>query len=133
MIHQSIEICCPDQVRDIILRSVRDYTEVAFPQGAADCALVARGALLDAVTQMEQSWAETGRMRYSKRIRAFLKEAVRMHFELRAHDEQRSFAHEHALLVEAVEGNLITESDLEHARLLDLADAGTTAPGSQPS
>ena len=133
MIHQSIEICCPDQARDIILRAVRDYTEVAFPQGASDCALVARGALLDAVKQMEQSWAETGRMRYSKRIRAFLKEAMRMHFELRAHDERRSFAHEYALLIEAIGGTPVTEKDLEHARLLDLADAGTSAPGTRAS
>ena len=128
MVHQSIEIRCPAQVRDVIVNALRDYTEVAFPQGASDCALVARGALLDAVEQMQRSWAETGRMRYSKRIRAFIKEAVRMHFELRAHDEGRSFAHEYALLLEAVGGTPVTEEDLAHARLLDLADAGAV-PG----
>ncbi len=124
MIHQSIEISCPAQARDVILNAVRAYTEVAFPEGASDCALVARGALLDAIDEMERSWSETGTLRYSKRIRAFLKEALRMHFELRAHDEQRGLDHEYRLFLETVGGKTITDQDLEHARLLDLAGAG---------
>lgn len=84
MKHQRIRLECGPGVARLLVDLLRDYTEVAFPPHSTDCAQVAREAMLDAVAGVESSLLADGQAEYSKRLRAMFREAVKMHFDLRA-------------------------------------------------
>lgn len=123
--NKRIEIACSVEIKDILVRAIRDYTEVAFHRGGMDCALVAREAMLDAADAFEREFAATpGRSSYNKRLRAMVKEALRLHYQLLGADTGQDFSHECALLVAIATGAEHAAAELAAARAADGRDAG---------
>lgn len=122
-----IEVTCSPQIKDIFVTALRNYTDVAFPPGGADCALVAREALLEALAGFDREFRDndSGRSGYNKRLRAMVKEGLRLHYQWTANDLRRSCAHELDLLLEVAEGIPHSDADLEAARAAD----GAQKPG----
>lgn len=118
-----IEVNCTQQIKDIFVTALRNYTEVAFPSGSADCSLVAREAMLDTVSGFEREFAANGdgHAGYNKRLRAMAKEAIRLHYRLLSADDEAEHGHECALLLEVAEGIPHDDSDLAAARAADRA------------
>lgn len=116
-----IQIRCSIQIKDIFVTALRDYTEVAFPPGSADCSLVAREAMLDTVAGFEREYAATGdgHASYNKRLRAMAKEAIRLHYRLLADGDGCARTHECALLLETADGIPHDDEDLAAARSAD--------------
>lgn len=119
-----IETTCSPRLKDIFVTALRNYTDVAFPPGGADCALVAREALLDTLIGFEREFQEndSGRSGYNKRLRAMVKEGLRLHYQLAAADRGYSCERELNLLLEVAEGIPHSDADLEAARVADRAD-----------
>ncbi len=112
---KSIAVNCPPRINDIIALAVRNYVDVAFPPGSGECSLVAREALLDAVKEFEQSCQNTGKGSYNRRMRAMVREAIKLHYRLLEEDEGRSFACECAAVIEACEGIPKTDAEIRAA------------------
>jgi hypothetical protein len=123
VVEKRIEVNCSQQIKDIFVTALRNYTEVAFPAGSADCSLVAREAMLDTLSGFEREFIANGdgRAGYNKRLRAMAKEAIRLHYRLLAADSGTQHAHECALLLETVEGIPHNDVDLAAARAADRA------------
>lgn len=121
--NKRIEIACSAEIKDILVQAIRDYTEVAFPAGGSDCVLVAREAMLDAAHAFEREFAATpGHSGYNKRLRAMVKEALRLRYQLLAVDTGRDFSHECALLLDIAAGAVHGEAELAAARAADGRD-----------
>jgi hypothetical protein len=120
-----IEIICSPKIKEIFVTALRNYTDVAFPAGSADCSLVARETMLDALSGFEREFTDNGdgRAGYNKRLRAMAKEAIRLHYRLLAADGDTEYAHECALLLETVEGIPHDDADLAAARAADRSSA----------
>lgn len=116
-----IEIVCSQEIKEIFVTAMRNYTEVAFPAGSADCALVAREALLDTLAGFEREFGANGdgRAGYNKRLRAMAKEAIRLHYRLLTADRGSDCLNECALLLEIAEGIPHGDADLAAARAAD--------------
>lgn len=116
-----IEVVCSPEIKTILITALRNYTDVAFPCGCADCSLVAREAMLDALAEFERDYATdgTGRAGYNKRLRAMFKEGVRLHYRLLEADLDRAMEAECQLLLEVVEGIPHDDADLANAREAD--------------
>lgn len=118
-----IHITCGNRIKDIFVSALRGYTEVAFPEGSADCVLVAREALFDALAEFETEYAHPpeGHASYNKRLRAMVKEGIRLHYQLAAADLGRECPRECALMLEVTEGVAHTDEELAAARAADQA------------
>ncbi|MFA7386143.1 MAG: hypothetical protein WCZ87_00630 [Thiohalobacteraceae bacterium] len=118
-----IEVDCSPGIKEIFVTAVRNYTDVAFPPGGADCALVARESLLDTLSDFEREYQQSGANRsgYNKRLRAMVKEGLRLHYRLAAAECGYNCDHELALLLEVAEGVAHSDSELEAARAADRA------------
>ena len=114
-----IEVNCPSRINDIIALAITNYVDVAFPPGSAECSLVAREALLDAVKEFEQSCQATGKGSYNRRMRAMVREAIKLHYRLLEQDEGRSFACQCAAVTEACEGIPKTDEEIRAAEEKD--------------
>lgn len=124
-----IEVACSPRIKEIFVTAVRNYTDVAFPPGGADCALVARESLLETLSAFDREYqqSDANRSGYNKRLRAMVKEGLRLHYRLAATDRGYGCDRELALLLEVAEGVPHSDADLEAARAADRAAGGTTA------
>jgi hypothetical protein len=124
-----IEVVCSPEIKAILLEALRNYTDVAFPCGCADCSLVAREAMLDALTGFEREYDDggTGRAGYNKRLRAMFKEGVRLHYRLLEADCGHTVESECQLLLDVVEGTPRDDADLAAARSADRVQASPDA------
>lgn len=124
-----IEVVCSPEIKTILLEALRNYTDVAFPCGSADCSLVAREAMLDALAGFEREYEDggTGRAGYNKRLRAMFKEGVRLHYRLLEADRGHRLETECRLLLDVVEGIPRDDTDLAVARETDRAQASPDA------
>ena len=118
-----IEVDCSPRIKEIFVTAVRDYTDVAFPPGGADCALVARESLLETLSAFEREYQQSGvnRSGYNKRLRAMVKEGLRLHYRLAAAERGYGCDRELALLLEVAEGVPHSDAELEAARAADRA------------
>lgn len=118
---QRIEVVCTEEIKDIFVTALRNYTDVAFPRGSADCSLVAREALLDTLAEFERGYAAggVGRGTYNKRLRAMVKEGLRLHYRLTSAERGDSMEAECQLLLEVAEGIPHDDTDLAAARCVD--------------
>lgn len=118
-----IDVFCTLEIKDIFVTALRNYTDVAFPAGSADCVLVAREALFDTLAEFEAEYArnQDGHSSYNKRVRAMVKEGIRLHFQLLAADRGYECKHECALMLEVTEGIAHTDEELAAARAADRA------------
>lgn len=116
-----IDIICSPKIKDIFVTALRNYIEVAFPADSADCALVARESLFDAVTEFEAEYVQNqGRQAsYNKRLRAMVKEGISLHYRLAEADQGHECPQECSLMLEVVEGVPHTDAELESARNAD--------------
>ena len=116
-----IDVTCSSKIKEIFVTAVRNYTEVAFPAGGTDCALVARESLFDTLTEFEREYSQSkgGHASYNKRLRAMVKEGIRLHYQLAAADLGHDCPHECTLLLEVAEGIAHTDEELAVAQAAD--------------
>ncbi len=117
-----IEVVCTSTIKDIFVTALRNYTDVAFPEGGADCALVARESLFETLAEFEAEYRhnQNGHASYNKRLRAMVKEGIRLHYQVIAADLGHSCPQECMLMLEVSEGIAHTDQDLAAARAADL-------------
>ncbi len=116
---KTIELQCAPPLTDIVVVALRNYIEVSYPAGSADCALVARESLLDSLHALEAQRRAGTACHYSRYLRAMLKEAVKLHYSVQAHDQGHDCSHQCAVLLDACQGLPRTEAELQAARELD--------------
>jgi hypothetical protein len=114
-----IDLNCAASLTDIIVVALRNYIDVTYPAGSGDCALVARESLLDTLHALEEQRRAGAACHYNRYIRAMLKEAVRLHYAVQAHDQGHDCSHQCAVLLDACQGLPRTEEELQAARELD--------------
>ena len=122
-----IALCCSESITAIIVGALRNYIDVAFPPGSSDCAQVARESLLDTVSELEMQRQNAAVCHYNARLRAMVKEAVKLHYQISAHDLGRDCAQQCAVVLAACQGLAVTDADLQTACDGDLAAAGNPA------
>ena len=120
MKHPRIALACGPGVARLLVTMLRDYTEVAFPAHGTDCTQVAREAMLDAVAGLESGLLSQGQAEYSKRLRAMFREAVKLHFELRAAETGESCEARAAALRALCGGKPLSDTDYAAAERRDL-------------
>lgn len=120
-----IEVVCTPEIKAIFVTALRNYTDVAFPCGSADCSLVAREAMLDSLSAFEREYAgnAAGRAGYNKRLRAMFKEGLRLHYRLREAELGMALEAECQVLLEVAEGIPRDDTDLAAARRADREQA----------
>lgn len=116
-----INVQCSTEIKDILVTAMRNYTDVAFPAGSADCALVARESMLDSIAMIEREYSLSpdGRASYNKRLRAMVKEAIQLYYKLADMGDGYTHASECTLLLEVVSGVAHGDSELAAARAAD--------------
>lgn len=120
---KSVELDCGPQVLEGIITALRFYVDSQFPRGSSDCGQVAREELLNLVDGLRASLASGAPARYSRRMRAMVKEGIRLYFVSLAEQDGRERREERALLQEASRGGVYSDEDLRTARTRD--EAGT--------
>ncbi len=90
---KNIDLNCAPSLTDIIVVALRNYIDLSYPAGSADCALVARESLLDTLHALEEQRRSGAACHYNRYIRAMLKEAVKLHYSLQAHDLGHDCSH----------------------------------------
>jgi hypothetical protein len=118
---KSIELTCAPALTDIIVIALRNYIDLSYPAGSADCALVARESLLDSLHALEAQRRAGAACHYNRYLRAMLKEAVKLHFSVQAHDQGHACSHQCAVLLDACQGLPRTAAELQAAQELDAA------------
>lgn len=123
-----IEVVCSLEIKEIFVTALRNYTDVAFPRGSADCSLVAREAMLDTLAEFEREYAagDAGRAGYNKRLRAMVKEGLRLHYQLESAERGMPMEAECQLLLEVAEGIPHDDADLAAARRADRSKDSAT-------
>jgi hypothetical protein len=118
---KTIELNCSAPLTDIVLVALRNYVDMSYPAGSSDCALVARESLLDTVHALEEQRRAGAACHYNRHLRAMLKEAVKLHYRVQAHDQGHDCSRQCAVLLDACQGLPRTEAELQAARELDAA------------
>ncbi len=122
---KAIAIDCDSEVLERIVTALEFYVESQFPPGSADCGQVAREELLNVVASLRASLEARIPARYSRRMRAMVKEGVRVYFEHLASQDGRPHAHECEFLQAASRGGNGSSEALRSAQARDQAGPGT--------
>src|SRR5690606_10207767 len=109
------------QLLEGIITALRFYVERQFPPGSTDCGQVAREELLNVVNALHTSLADGTPASYSRRMRAMVKEGIRLYYAFQAEQDGIEHREECALLQNASRGGAYTEEDLRAARARDQA------------
>lgn len=111
-----LPIRCPGAVRRSIVDALRLYTQVSYPPGCGDCALVAREALLSTAQSLETA-ATQGlcTVEVNRHLRVLLKCAVNYYFDALAAQHGEPAEAQRRLALEAVEGQEVSEEALRVA------------------
>lgn len=120
---KSVELDCSPQVLDGIIAALQYYVDSQFPPGSTDCGQVAREELLNVVASLRTSLASGAPARYSRRMRALVKEGIRLYFASLAEQDGLERREECALLQEASRGGTFGDEDLRQARTRDQGGA----------
>lgn len=116
---RDIELQCSPAILELLLEALDHYVAVSFPPGSTDCGQVAREELLNLVQGLRHQYGETGTARYSRRLRALVREGVRVHCEQLSQSDGLDRNRERALLQAAASGAITTDEDLQTARAGD--------------
>ncbi len=122
---KAIAIDCDSEVLERIVTALEFYVESQFPPGSADCGQVAREELLNVVASLRASLENHTPARYSRRMRAMVKEGMRVYFEHLATRDGRPHAHECEFLQAASRGGNGSAEALRSAQASDQAGTGT--------
>lgn len=112
---KQISLSCPASVQELLIRIIRNYTDVAFPAGGSDCALVAREELLRTVKLIETAFHDDEAATYSKRLRAMFKEGIKLHYQLIEAEQQVCVDQQRENLLALVTGIELSSSTWEQA------------------
>ncbi len=114
-----IEVRCSPDLMARLIEALEYYVASQFPPGSADCGQVAREELLNVVNRLREQGEHTGQAAYSRRMRAMVKEGVRLFFEYLDATEGGTHRHECELLREVCKGIEKSDEDLLDARNRD--------------
>ena len=103
---RDIELQWSPAILELLLEALDHYVAVSFPPGSTDCGQVAREELLNLVQGLRHQYGETGSARYSRRLRALVREGVRVHCEQLSESDGLDRTREQALLHTAASGAL---------------------------
>jgi len=110
-------------VRQSIVDALRLYTEVSYPPGCADCALVAREALLETARSLAAPGAQgLCTVEVNRHLRVLLKCAVNYYFDALATQRGAPLEAQRQLALDAVQGQEVSEQALREAVARDAAD-----------
>ena len=110
--NKSIRFSCSPEIKSAICDALKLYIDSAFPkEGCADCSLVAREELLNAVKGIETGYSEHQEVFYNKRIRAFVTEAIKLYFEsaYADHPDKENLC---ALLIKLSRGDALNQNEI---------------------
>jgi hypothetical protein len=117
-----IAITSERTVQKLLITALQHYVDQQFPPGSADCGQVAREELLNVVSALQMRLDAPEPARYSRRMRAMLKEGIRVYYDFLSRQDGNARSHECALLQDASKGTPVTEQDLLAARARDRAE-----------
>lgn len=115
---KQITVECAPQLAGLLVQALREFVATHYPQGADECSIAAREALLTLAGRFEQELAASGRCAYSSRVRAFLCEAVNSYTLGLEREQGICWANRRASLV-AVSRGLSTGEDFADAEVRD--------------
>lgn len=101
---KQIQIQCPTDIAGFIIEALRWFVARHYPRGVDECSIAAREALLNLAEHFQQELLVEGRSAYSRRIRAFLCEAVNSYTVILEQERGQSYAHRRALMLEVCRG-----------------------------
>ena len=127
---KQIEIQCTREIGDIIIQALAWFVESNYPRAADECSAAAREALLDLIARFERELLVNGQSAYSRRIRAFVCEAIKGYMPQLSQRCGESFQHREVLIIAVCRG----ESDgREYAQATardHAVSVGLRSPGS---
>lgn len=118
-----IEITASESIGRLLVTALQHYVDEQFPPGSADCGQVAREELLNVVTALREQLEQPGNASYSRRMRAMVKEGIRVYYDHLSRQDGDARTHECELLQEAATGVARTDEELAAARARDRAIA----------
>jgi len=77
-----IEVRCQPEMAEFIIAALQWFVESHYPHAADECSAAAREAMLDLVARFRRELLPGGSSAYSRRIRAFICEAVNGYAQL---------------------------------------------------
>lgn len=112
-----IEVACPDEACSIVCDALNTYAHITYPKkSGSECNQVARDALITAAQQFHTHHQQTGKGRFSRRIRATLKQAIETYFTLAAQQTIPDIDIRHkAILLSLADGQDITPEQFTSA------------------
>ena len=116
---KAIEIDCEPRVLEHLITALQYYVDSQFPPGSSDCGQVAREELLNVVAALRASLEAGKPPSYSRRMRAMVKEGVRVYFEYLELRDGYSHRHECELLQATSRGEITSDADLRAAQASD--------------
>lgn len=117
---KQITVCCPVQVADVIIQALQWFVESHYPYCADECSTAAREALLDLIGRFQRELRVEGCCQYSRRIRAFVCEAVNGYSALVEQQSGKSYTHRRDLVIKVCRGQS-DGTDFSDAAALDSA------------
>jgi hypothetical protein len=121
---KSLTMHCPAGMRDQIVAAIRVYVDIKHPEFSDECSQVARDALLTTVDDLAgqpgpDQWT------YNRRLRAMVKEAIKLYCLIEAEDTGRPGDARCAALLRACQGEAVDDRMWRDAVQ---ADAGAGPP-----
>ena len=126
MLNKTLAMHCPAAMRDELVAAVRAYVEIKHPEFSDECSQVARDALLTTADDLAAQ-AGPGQWTYNRRLRAMVKEAVKLYCMIEAQDTGRPADARCAALLAACQGEPVNERAWRNAII---SDSGGDSPDS---
>lgn len=101
---KQITIECSAEIAAVLVAALQWFVERNFPSGADECSIAARGALLDLAERFQRELLVAGRSSYSRRVRAFLCEAVNSYTRYLERDGASCYDRRRAELIDVCRG-----------------------------
>jgi len=116
----TITLQCDEAVKDILCRAIREYAHAAYPEGASDCAQVARYTLLELARQIDAGITSGQRsVAISGRPRAMVKAAIEYFFDRQDAESGTASARQRDLMTGMLRGGVVTRDELAVALAAD--------------
>ena len=115
-----IEIKCNEEMKNIICTALRNFAVIAYPKTQnSECNLVASDALLNAASDFDKSFAETGKGLINRRLRMMLKTAIEAHYKIKSELDNSNTTHQCEIILKLCNGELVEPEQLRIAKQLD--------------
>ncbi len=101
---KQIEIQSTREVWGIIVEELSWFVESHYPRAVDECSAAAREALLDLISRFERELLVNGQSAYSRRIRAFVCEAIKGYIPQLSQRSGESFQNREVLIIAVCRG-----------------------------